>query len=274
MKRFFLLMGATAGLLGLTGTATHASSTTASPPAWSYSFNVAPNSQVLSTVGNNGSLAITGAQGVSATGSSVVTLASLQLSSTAATPDSAVLASNGWSGQLTLHDGSSSATLTMSGSFTGPMTGTTGTPATFSGSNANVYFNPASLSITPGAGWSTVMGSNGQIADYVWKSAAGNTYTIPVADLSFTPPGIPQSSTTLSPTQLNGAIAATIEVNAGSGGGTIPPGGGGNPPPPPPGGGHGASTPEPSTLVLSCFGLGFAGLASWRRRRTLAARLA
>jgi hypothetical protein len=262
MKRFFLLMGATAGLLGLTGTAAHASSTTATPPAWSYSFNVAPNSQVLSTVGNNGSLAITGAQGVSGTGNSVVTLASLQLSSTSTTPDSSVLANSGWSGQLTIHDAASSnsASLTLSGTFTGPMNGTTSTPATFSANNANVYFNPASLKITPSAGWTTQLGANGQIADYVWQASSnGNTYTIPVADLSFTPPGIPQSttSTTLSPTQLNGAIAATIQV---SGNGSTSSTGG--------------NTPEPSTLVLSCFGLGFAGLSSWRRRRALAARSA
>jgi hypothetical protein len=274
MKRFFQLMGWSAGLLLLAGSAAQASPTTTTPQ-WSYSFNVSPESQVLPTVGNNGSLAFTGAQNVSASGSSVVTLASLQLSSTATATDSAVLANNNWSGVLTIHDSASSnsASLTLSGSFTGPMANGQPTPATFSANNANVYFNPNSFKVAPGSGWTTVMGSNGQVADYVWKAGA-NSYTIPVADFSFTPPGIPQSGNPqLGTTQLNGAIAATIEVNVGSSGGGTGGGsgggtGGGT------GGGHGASTPEPSTLVLSCFGLGFAGLASWRRRRNLAAQLA
>ncbi len=266
MKRFFQLTGWSVGLLCLAGAAAQASPTTTTPQ-WSYSFNVSPESQVLSTVGNNGSLAFTGAQNVSASGSSVVTLATLQLSSSSAAPDSAVLANNNWSGVLTIHDAAStnSASLTLSGSFTGPMINGQPSPATFSQNNANVYFNPNSLKIAPGAGWSTVMGSNGQVADYVWK-AGSNSYTIPVSDFSFTPPGIPQSANPqLGSTQLNGAIAATIEVNVGTTGGG---GSGGN------GNGHGASTPEPSTLLMSCFGLGFAGLASWRRRRNLAAQLA
>lgn len=273
MKRFFLLMGSAAGALCLAASATHAASTPTSTPSWSYSFNVDPASQQIGTTGNNGFLTMTGASGVAASGNSVVTLASLQLNSTSQATDSAVLSSDAWKGVLSIHDPGSTApgTLTLSGAFTGPM-GANGqtTPATFSANNANVYFNPAALSITPnGSGWSTVMATNSvtgqsQIADYVWKASSGNTYTIPVADLSFTPPGIPYTpppgSTTTSP-QLNGAIAATIEVNATTGTGTKS-------------GGGGTGTPEPSTLLLSCFGLGFAGLASWRRRRNLAAQLA
>ena len=67
---------------------------------------------------------------------------------------------------------------------------------------------------------------------------------------NYTPPGPPNASNA-------GSISAHVTVT--------------------PGNGHtsGGGTPEPSTLVLSCLGLGFAGLASWRkRRRSLAAMLA
>ena len=283
MKRFLLLTASTVGLLCVAGTGVQASPTTTSPQ-WNYNFSSIPttsnpNPWSYTTVGNNGSLNITGAQNVSATGTSNVTLASLQLSSTAPTPDSAVLSNNNWSGILSVQDGAShtSASLALSGMFTGPgMANGVSTPSTFSANNANVYFNPSQLNIKPGAGWTSIMGSNGQVADYMWKASSGNTYTIPVADLSFTPPGIPQTTTALSPTQLNGAIAANVEVNAGTptggtgtgGTGTGGTGTGGT------GTGGTASTPEPSSLVLSCFGLGFAGLVSWRRRRSLAAQLA
>jgi hypothetical protein len=44
----------------------------------------------------------------------------------------------------------------------------------------------------------------------------------------------------------------------------IPPGGPENPPSQ---GGGPSSTPEPSTLVLSCLGLSFLGVKAWRKRR-------
>jgi hypothetical protein len=77
----------------------------------------------------------------------------------------------------------------------------------------------------------------------------GNTYTVSLT--GYTPPGPPTASNA-------GSISAHVTVTPGnSGGGGV------------------ASAPEPSTLVLSCLGLGFAGLASWRkRRRSLAATLA
>ena len=76
----------------------------------------------------------------------------------------------------------------------------------------------------------------------------GNTYTVSL--VGYTPPGPPTASNA-------GSIAAFVQVTPANGGG------------------HQAGTPEPSTLVLSCLGLGFAGLASWRkRRRSLAAMLA
>jgi hypothetical protein len=75
----------------------------------------------------------------------------------------------------------------------------------------------------------------------------GNTYTVSL--VGYTPPGPPTASNA-------GSIAAFVQVT-------------------PNGHTSGGGTPEPSTLVLSCLGLGFAGLASWRkRRRSLAAVLA
>ncbi len=75
-----------------------------------------------------------------------------------------------------------------------------------------------------------------------------NTYT--VAMTGYTPPGPPTANNA-------GSISAHVTVASNLGNGT------------------GASTPEPSTLVLSCLGLSLAGAVSWRkRRRTLASVLA
>jgi hypothetical protein len=64
---------------------------------------------------------------------------------------------------------------------------------------------------------------------------------------SYTPPGPPSASNA-------GSISAHVSVT--------------------PGTGHtSGGAPEPSTLVLSCLGLGFAGFSTWRKRR-VAARLA
>lgn len=102
--------------------------------------------------------------------------------------------------------------------------------------------------------------SNSNISDaftpstqsYTWKAPNGNQYKVTLK--GYTPPG-PPSQTNL------GSISAYVQVTPGDG--TIS------------GGGGGGTTPEPSTLVLSCLGLGFVGLASWRkRRRSLATVLA
>jgi hypothetical protein len=83
---------------------------------------------------------------------------------------------------------------------------------------------------------------------YTWKAQNGNTYTVSL--VGYTPPGPPTASNA-------GSISAFVSVTPANGGG------------------HTSGTPEPSTLVLSCLGFGFAGLASWRkRRRSLAAMLA
>lgn len=82
---------------------------------------------------------------------------------------------------------------------------------------------------------------------YTWTAPNGNQYTVTLN--GYTPPGPPTASNA-------GSISAHVEVTPG-------------------GNGHTGGVPEPSTLVLSCLGLGFAGLTSWRkRRRSLAAMLA
>ncbi len=83
---------------------------------------------------------------------------------------------------------------------------------------------------------------------YSWTASNGDQFKVSL--VGYTPPGPPTASNA-------GSIAAFVQVTPQ---------------------GHtsgGGGTPEPSTLVLSCLGLGFAGLASWRkRRRSLAALLA
>jgi hypothetical protein len=81
---------------------------------------------------------------------------------------------------------------------------------------------------------------------YTWTAPNGNTYSVTLNN--FTPPGPPTASNA-------GSISAHVTVTPG--GGTISGG-----------------APEPSTLVLSCLGLGFAGLRSWRKRRTQATNVA
>jgi hypothetical protein len=77
-----------------------------------------------------------------------------------------------------------------------------------------------------------------------------------VSIVSYSPPGPPTASNA-------GSIGAHVDVTAGTSGG----GGGDN------GGGSGggiSETPEPTSLVLSCFGLSALGAASWRKRRRAA----
>ena len=265
MKRFLLLTASTVGLLCGAGTGAQASPIP-SNAIYTATFNVSDGTNISTSPGS-GTLTMTSSTVPPVYGTtaySSVTLATLQLNNPGSTP--ANLSSNIWSGALTLSDIASgkSAVLDLSGTFTG----LNGTPASFSSGGANVYFNPATFKVTgaTGPGLGTFSFSNG-----MWTATLGsNTYQIPLADFSFTQPGIPTQASTQNPI---GAIAATIEVNAPGGGGGTPPGGGGGTPPGS-GGGTTASTPEPSSLVLSCLGLGFAGLASWRRRRSPAAQLA
>jgi hypothetical protein len=108
----------------------------------------------------------------------------------------------------------------------------------------------------------------------------GNTYTISVqpgpSPMSLAPVGV-------FPGLYIGNLTAHIDVNSAGttgGGGGSGGGGGGGGGPPSGGGGGGTSggggggtpggvsnSPEPSTLVASCVGLTFLGLAGWRKRR-------
>lgn len=80
-----------------------------------------------------------------------------------------------------------------------------------------------------------------------WTAPNGNVYTVSMT--GYTPPGPPTASNA-------GSISAHINVQSQ---GII----------------ISNNSPEPSTLVLSCLGLTFAGAAAWRkRRRSMAAMLA
>jgi hypothetical protein len=77
-----------------------------------------------------------------------------------------------------------------------------------------------------------------------WTDAkTGDVFTVSLS--SYTPPGPPTDTNA-------GSISAQVSVTPG--GGTI----------------SGGSQPEPSTLVLSCLGLSFAGFSTWRKRRAAA----
>ena len=283
MKRFLLMMASTAGLLCLTGTRAQAS-----PVDWQYSFT--PNQPSVSAT-PNGSLTFTGAQSAAAIGSSTLVLANLQLQSNASGTNTLSNGSLPFSGTINITDtNGTSGSITLSGT----LGGYNGTSPSFSAGSAT---NPAGFSninsLTPlalsgatapsGTAWSTT-GSGSSLA-YVWTdSKTGNTFSIPVADLGITPPGPPtplpsSTSTTVPQKALVGSISAYVVVNGGNVGGTT--GGttaggttaGGTTAGTTTGGltgGNTAGVPEPSTLVLSCFGLSFAGLASWRKRRRAA----
>ncbi len=84
---------------------------------------------------------------------------------------------------------------------------------------------------------------------YTWSATQGNlTNTYTVSLTGYTPPGPPTASNAGS-ISAHVSVVSTVKISG--------------------------NTPEPSSLVLSCLGLTFAGAASWRkRRRSLAAVLA
>jgi hypothetical protein len=83
---------------------------------------------------------------------------------------------------------------------------------------------------------------------YTWTAPNGNMYTVSL--VGYTPPGPPTDNNA-------GSISAFVQVTPGNGSGHT----------------GGGSTPEPSTLVLSCLGLSFAGLTSLRKRRRSSAAM-
>lgn len=122
-------------------------------------------------------------------------------------------------------------------------------PASGNGANASqTFYFTGKLGGTFSATNSNITNAFTGQTSYTWVAPSGDTYAVSLN--GYTPPGPPSASNA-------GSISAHITVT------------------PPTGTGTTSGTPEPSTLVLSCLGLGFAGLASWRkRRRSLAAMLA
>lgn len=227
MKRSLLATALTAALLCLGGAPAWATQVTASDVSWSYNFTPS-QSFVSADSPGSGTVSFTNEPTKSATNSSDVVVSNLRVSSTA-TPDSPdMLSKNGaWSVSLTIKDGASGATDTMT--FGGKLSGS------FSASNSNITNQ-----------------FTGQTS-FTWlaPAAPGSTTRdqFVVTLTGYTPPGPPSASNA-------GSISAHVQVT-------------------PQVGTSGTGTPEPSTLVLSCLGLSFAGLASWRkRRRSLAALLA
>jgi hypothetical protein len=138
---------------------------------------------------------------------------------------------------------SSPDTLTTSGAWKVSLTLTD----TASGASTTMYFG-GKLSGTFSQFNSNVTNTFTGQQTYTWTAPDGNKYTVSLN--GYTPPGPPTASNA-------GSISAFVQVTPATGPHT------------------GGSAPEPSTLVLSCLGLSFAGLASWRkRRRSLATMLA
>jgi hypothetical protein len=144
---------------------------------------------------------------------------------------------------------SSPDTLTTSGAWSATLqlTDTSALTGTASSNSTTMTFS-GKLGGTFSANNANVSNTFTGTTNYSWTDPNnGDTYKVNL--VGYTPPGPPTASNA-------GSIAAFVSVTPGSG--TIS-----------------GTTPEPSTLVLACLGLGFAGLTTWRkRRRSLAAMLA
>lgn len=164
-----------------------------------------------------------------ATNSSDIVVTNLRDSSTASSDHPDTITNGAWKVGLQLTDTATGLSKTMM--FTGTLGGS------FSSGNSNVT--------------DTFTGQTTQTWTATGKNSAGqtvtNTYTVSLT--GYTPPGPPSAANA-------GSISAHVNVTTnttGGGGGVI----------------GGGSAPEPSTLVLSCLGLAFAGASSWRKRRAL-----
>jgi hypothetical protein len=238
MKRLLLFFAPAAGLLLLTGPQVRADLVAAPNAQWSYNFTPSAPSVTADSPGT-GTISFTNEPGGSATGDSDLAVTNLQVHAFPGTSDTLNNATTGnYTISMLLTDNASntSATLTFSGKLSG----------SFSSGNANVtdaVTGVPTSSVTPvasGLGTVTVaLGANFYTVSLIDKN--GNPY--------YTPPGPPSQ-------QNFGSIGAFVSVQTD-------------------GSGHISGAPEPSTLVLSCLGLVFAGAASWqKRRRSLASLLA
>lgn len=232
MKRFLLSVLSTLALLSLNGQRGQASQI----PSWGYNFAVTPNS-ISGTPSGSGAIQFSGYSNVHVAGSNDVFLADFRIVRPNETT-SPIFSGIRWTGSLTLSDayGVSKAL-----AFKSIVNGTFASTAGW----LNLDIKPLQpLSTTLPSGWSRATDPNGQ-KEYVWKSPGGNLYTVDpyvvILGLDY-PPGPKGDNIGF------GGVNADVQVNNNVNNTT--------------------GTPEPSTLVLSCFALGIAGLASrcqWRR---------
>ncbi len=239
MKRSLLLFASSAGLLFLAG-----GWATAGPVNWTYSFS--PSQAILPADNNSGSVAFSQSSGTAQNSSNVI-VSNLSLSSTALPSSPNTFVNSGaYQVGLTITDqnnGQTSPTIFLTGKLgITDLTDPTKSQNTFSQSNANVGNTFSGIGTDP---------SNPQ-SSYTWTASNGDKFTLSSGLLSYTAPGPPIPPSPGSPSPV-GSIGAYINVTGGTG--TV------------------SSTPEPSTLVLSCLGLAFAGVTSWRERRHTFAEL-
>jgi hypothetical protein len=231
MKWIFLSMVSTLALLCLAGPDAQAEQLTATP-SWSYSFAITPNS-ISSKPSGNGTIQFYGSSNVEMNSNYVKDALLGTMDLVGATPITARIPNGSiWMGTLTVSDAfGMSKPLTLMSTFAGA------SPSS-PWSNLNTSILQAASTTLP-TGWSVVAGSYGENG-YAWTSLGGNTYTFTLGGI-----GAGGSPPAFSDPNTLEAFIATVQVDE-----KIP-----------------SATPEPSTLVLSFFGLGIAGLASWRQRR-------
>ena len=196
---------------------------------WSYNWDRAPSTIGADVLGSGG-MNLTNEPTNNAIGSTVTVATNLRTFSTAPAGSPATFTNTPYSLAIQIIDAASLSTGTLV--FSGMLNGTLST------SNSNV-----TNTFTGATTQSLVLGDH--------------TYDVTIGP--FAPPGLPSSTN-------SGSISAFVAVS-GPGGTPPPPGEGpppppvGNPPPPV------SNQPEPSTALLSCLGVSFLGLASWRRRK-------
>jgi hypothetical protein len=207
----------------------------ASQIPWSYSFTTSPLF-VNGTPSGSGTIQIIGSSKVNVDGSGEIFPATLNIVRPNAST-STTFNPTTWTSALTLSDASGvSKPLNFESTISGSFS-----PAGWK----TLVIAPLQLaSSTLPSGWSSVTEADGQ-KEYIWKSPSGNLYNLTPYIVTFGLDGASSFEDNIT----FGGINANVEVGT-------------------------SATPEPSTLVLSCIGLGFAWLTLWcQRRRALATQL-